>query len=46
MCCLGGGIAFALQIVWLINLLINIGMGGAITAVSILLTIWFKKMGA
>jgi hypothetical protein len=43
-CCLVGGIAFIFQWELLINLLINFGMGGALTIVTIALTLLFRRM--
>lgn len=43
-CCLLGGIGYALDIVALVFVTINFGMGGAVLIASILLSVWFKRL--
>jgi len=42
--CLSGGIGFVIENLFLVNLTINIGMGGIVTAITILLAIYFKRL--
>lgn len=43
-CCLLGGIGYALDITALVFVTINLGMGGAVLIAAILLSVWFKRL--
>lgn len=43
-CCLIGGVAFTMEWLVVLFLAINFGMGGAVTVLTVLLTIWFGRL--
>ncbi len=44
-CCLVGSVGYVLDIVALVFVTINFGMGGAVLIAAILLSVWFKRLG-
>jgi hypothetical protein len=41
--CLLGGLGYVLDIVWLVFVTLNLGMGAAVMAASVLLAVWFGR---
>jgi len=42
-CCLLGGVGYVLDIVWLVLVTVDFGMGAAVLAASVLMAVWFRR---